>query len=276
MGGGEEGCEEAAGVGGFTGGDYFWGSLCDDGAAILSAFGAEVEDPVGGFDDVEVVFDYDEGISGVAEAAEDAEEAVDVGEMEACGGLIEEVDGTAGILTGEFGAEFHSLGLAAGEGCGGLSEAEVPEADFVHCFEFTGDLGDLGEEIEGFGDGQVEDVGDIFSFPADFEGFLVIAAAVAQFTRDVDVGEEGHFDFPDAVALTGFAAAALDIEAEAAWGVAAQLSGWEGSEEGTDGGKGVGIGCGVGAWGSADGGLIDDDGVIDAGEAADTAVGSWG
>ena len=65
-------------------------------AAVLAGFGAEVEDPVGGFNDVEIVLDDEEGVAGIDELAEDGEEVLDVGEMQAGGGLVEDEELVAG------------------------------------------------------------------------------------------------------------------------------------------------------------------------------------
>jgi hypothetical protein len=62
--------------------------LGDELAAMCTGFGAEVEDPVGGFDDVEVMLDDEEGVTGIDEFLEDSEEVLDVGEVEAGGGLV--------------------------------------------------------------------------------------------------------------------------------------------------------------------------------------------
>ena len=53
----EEGTEVGAGVGRGVGGDLFGGPGGDDMAAGVAAFGTEVDDPIGGLDDVEVVLD---------------------------------------------------------------------------------------------------------------------------------------------------------------------------------------------------------------------------
>ena len=51
---------------------------------------------------------------------------------------------------------------------------------------------------------------------ADLQRLAVVALALADVAGDVDVGQEVHLDLDDAVALAGLAAAALDVEAEAA------------------------------------------------------------
>jgi hypothetical protein len=115
-GGGEVAFERGAGVADWRGDDLLWGSLGDDAAAGRAAFGSEVDDPVGGFDDIEVMFDDDDGVSGIDETVEDIEEFPDVIEVESCGGFIEDVEGATGGGPDEFACELDALGFATGEG----------------------------------------------------------------------------------------------------------------------------------------------------------------
>ena len=91
-------------------------------------------------------------------------------------------------------------------------------------------------------------------------------------TGDVDVGEEVHFDFVDAVALAGFAAAALDVEGEAARLIAAEFGFGLSGEEVADGGENAGVGCRVRARGAADGALVDDNDFVKVANAFDAVV----
>ncbi len=50
------------------------GTDADDLAAAVAAFGAEVDQPIGGLDDVEVVLDHDDGITAVYQAGKDFEQ----------------------------------------------------------------------------------------------------------------------------------------------------------------------------------------------------------
>ena len=54
-----------AGVACGVGGDVFGGSGGYDLASSAAAFGAHVDDPVGGFDDVQVVLDDEQGVPGL-------------------------------------------------------------------------------------------------------------------------------------------------------------------------------------------------------------------
>ena len=54
-------------------GDGFWRADRDDVAAVFACVGSEVDDPVCAFDDIEVVFDDEDGVAAVNEAVEDFE-----------------------------------------------------------------------------------------------------------------------------------------------------------------------------------------------------------
>lgn len=127
----------------------------EDLAAFVAGVGAEVDDPVGGGGDAHVVFDEDDGVAGVGEGVELGEEFFDVGGVEAGGGFVEDVEGVAVLGALEFGGEFDALGFAAGEFGGGLSEAEVAEADFAEGVEGAVDVGFFVEELCGGVDGEI-------------------------------------------------------------------------------------------------------------------------
>ncbi len=123
----EDGGEPVSGVGARVGGNLFGCPGGNDLTAAAAAFGAHVDDPVGGFDDVEVVLDDEEGTATFDEFAEGCEELGYIVEVEAGGGLVEDVEGAAagfsgGVVRaacgdascgGKVGGELDALGLAA-------------------------------------------------------------------------------------------------------------------------------------------------------------------
>src|SRR5690606_6108351 len=146
----------------------------------------------------------------------------DVLEVQAGGGLVEDVEGAARLPLGQLAAELDALGLAAAEGGGRLAELDVVEADVDEGGEDVLELRVALEEAEALLDGGVEDVLDGAVAVADGEGLRVVAPAAADLAGDVDVGEEVHLHLDDAGARAGLAAAALDVEAEAAGLVSAR------------------------------------------------------
>ena len=67
-------------------------ALEDDPAAVVAGARAEVDDPVGVRHHGLVVLDHDHRLAGVDDPVEQAEQLLDVGEMQAGGRLVEDVD----------------------------------------------------------------------------------------------------------------------------------------------------------------------------------------
>ena len=159
--------------------------------------------------------------------------------------------------------QLHALGLAAGEGGGRLAELDVVQADVVEGLELAVDRRDVLEERQRLVDRHVQHLGDVLALVVDLQRLAVVALALADLALDVDVGQEVHLDLDDAVALARLAAAALDVEAEAARLVAAHLRLGRLGEHLADLVEDAGVGGRVGARRAADGGLVDLDDLVD-------------
>src|SRR5271169_5802387 len=90
--GADVGREVLAGERGAVGDEIGRRALEDDPAAVVAGAGAEVDNPVGVRHDRLVVLDDDDRLAGVDEPVEQAEQLPDVGEVEAGGRLVEDVD----------------------------------------------------------------------------------------------------------------------------------------------------------------------------------------
>lgn len=102
-------------------GELFGSAGSDEGAAGGPCAGAEVDEMVGGAEDVEVMFDDDDGVSFVHKGLEDGEEFGDVVEVKADGGFVKEVEGFSGVSFGEFAGKADPSSFSSGEGLDFLS-----------------------------------------------------------------------------------------------------------------------------------------------------------
>ena len=208
----------------------------------------------------------------VDQPAEHQQQLADVLEVQAGGGLVEDVDGAAGGALLQLGGELDPLRLTAGQRRGGLAEPDVAQPDLDQGLHVPGDRRHGGEEVDGLLDRHVEDLGDGLALVVDLERLAVVAGAVADLARDVDVGEEVHLDLDRAVARAGLAAAALDVEREPALQVAAHLRLGRRGEQLADVVEDAGVGRGVGPRRAADRRLVDVDHLVDVVEAGDPLV----
>ena len=128
------------------------------------------------------------------------------------------------------------------------------------------------EELQRLLDRHVEHVGDRLALEQHFQRLAVVALALADVAGDVDVGQKVHLDLDDAVALAGLAAAALDVEREAAGLVAARLALGQAGEPFADRRERARIGRGIGARRAADRRLVDVDDLVEVLDAVDAVV----
>ena len=63
----------------------------DQAAAVFSPLGAEIDEPVGIADDIQIVLDDDDGVAQVREAMQDVQQLLHVVEMQAGRGLVKQV-----------------------------------------------------------------------------------------------------------------------------------------------------------------------------------------
>jgi hypothetical protein len=94
---GEELGKKAAGVGLIVAGHLFGRASGDDFAALIAAFWAEIDEPIGGLDDVEIVFNDEERRTGFEQLSKGGEKFCDVVEMKAGGWLVKNIKG-AGVF----------------------------------------------------------------------------------------------------------------------------------------------------------------------------------
>src|SRR6185436_14482361 len=102
----------------------------NDLAAGVAPLRSQVDDPVGGADDVEVVLDHDQRMPGEEELAEGAHQLRHVVEVQARGRLVEQEQLRAFVAAlDEVPGELEALRLAARERRHRLAEAQVLEPD---------------------------------------------------------------------------------------------------------------------------------------------------
>ena len=197
---------------------------------------------------------------------------MDVGRVQARRRLVEDVERLARRAARELCRELDALRLAARERRRRLAELDVAEADILDDLQLPRDARHIGEEVDGLVDRHVEDFGDVLALVADLERLAVVARALADLAGHVDVGQEVHLDLEDAVAFAGLAAAALDVEAEAAGLVAAHARFARLAEEVAYRIEYARVRRGIRARRAADGLLVDVDDLVDVLESLDLLV----
>ena len=265
--------EEAGRVALVAVGNVLRRSAGEHGATTTATLGTHVDDPVGLTDDVEVVLNDDDGVAAGDETAQNVHEDADVLEMQTGGGLVEDIDGAAGVALRQLGGKLDALALTTREGGGGLSKLDIAEADVLNGLDLAQDVGDVLEEFAGLIDGHVKHVGNGLALIAHLKGLAIVPLAVADLAGHLDIRQEIHLDGLIAIAATGLAAASLDVERETAGLVTTNLGFRQADEQRADVAEHTGIGGWIGARRTADGRLVDTDDLVDVFQTLDAVVG---
>ena len=245
-------------------------------AAAGPALGAQVDHPVGALDHVRVVLDHQYGVAAVDQPVQDRQQVPHVGEVQAGGGLVQDVERAPGGRPGQFAGELDALGLAAGKRGGRLSQLQVAEADVHQRLQDSRHRREVGKELQGVVDPHRQDIGDALTLVADLQRLAVEAPSFADLADDLDVAHELHLDLAGAAPLAGLAAPAADVEGKAARRESARARLGELREKAPDVGEDPGIGRRVGPRVAADRTLVDLDDLVDRLHALQAAVRTGG
>jgi hypothetical protein len=243
-------------------GNPFGFSRENERASGVPALRADVDEVVGVGDDVEIVFDGDDGIPFLDETVQDVEELGDVGKMESGRRFVQNIEGFGGRTLREVERELYALRFASGKGRCRLSEGNVSETDVDEHLKYPRDSGKRRKEREGFLAGHRKHFGDGFSFEFDFERFGIVPASLAGFAFDVHVREEVHFNLLHSRAFAYFATSALGVERKPSRSVSAFFRFEGGGEHLPYVGEKPRVGGNVGMGRASDGRLVDDDGFV--------------
>ena len=198
------------------------------------------------------MLDHDDRVALVHQPLQYEQQLAHILEVQAGGRLIQDVHGFAGRTALQLGGQLDALGFAAREGGRRLAEPDVAQSHLHERVQIAGDGRVRLEEAGRLLDGHVQHVGHGFAVVFDLQRLAVVAPAVAFLAFHVDVGQEVHLDLQRAVAMAGLAAAALDVEREAARSVAAHLRLGGFGEQRADLIPHAGVGGGVGPRRAAD------------------------
>src|SRR5258707_1349276 len=95
----EDVLEISTGVAGSRCRNGFGRPLSDDLSPCLASFGAEIDDPIGRFDDIKIVLDNEQRISRRAQFKEHFQKLGDVMKMQAGRWLVQYIQGAAGCFS---------------------------------------------------------------------------------------------------------------------------------------------------------------------------------
>ena len=93
----------------------------DESPPALPAFGSKIDQPVRGFDDIEVVFDHNDRVTLIPQAMQHPQQLADIVKMKPGGGFIQNIECSACGPFREFSGQFDALRFSARKRCCALT-----------------------------------------------------------------------------------------------------------------------------------------------------------
>ena len=92
-------------------------------------------------DDVQIVFDDDDGIATIYQSLQHIHQNADVLEVQSRGRLVQNVQRLTRILLRQFGSQLYTLALTTAKRCRGLSQFDVAKTNVLDCLNLAQDIG---------------------------------------------------------------------------------------------------------------------------------------
>ena len=145
------------------GGNFFRRAGADDPAAAGASFGPEIDEPIGRFDDIEIMLDHEHRVARVGEIVQHLQQHLDVGEVQPGGRLVQQIERAAGAFLDQLAGQLDPLGFAAGKRRRRLAEFEIIEADVVQRLQLVPHVGNVFEMLERLLDIHLQHFGDVLA-----------------------------------------------------------------------------------------------------------------
>ena len=128
---------------------FFRRAGVDHQTSRVSAFGAQVNQPISGLQDVQVVLDDEHRGAGLDQFPESGQQLVNIVKMETGGRLVKYEQRVLRRFVGQVGRKTHPLRLTARQGGGRLAEAQISKAHLVQDAQLRNDSRVAGEKAQG-------------------------------------------------------------------------------------------------------------------------------
>ena len=128
-----------AGVRGLAGRHCLRSTGADEGPSPGAALRAQIDEPVGGLDDIQIVLDDQHRVPGVHQPLQHLQQLLHIVGVQTRGGLVQNIEGAARGTAGQLRGQLHPLGLAAGEGGGGLAQLHIAQSHIAEGPKLFGD-----------------------------------------------------------------------------------------------------------------------------------------
>ena len=161
------------------------------------------------------MLDNNDRIALIDQLVQHIHQHADILKVQSGGRLIKNIERLACIPLGKFGGKLHTLAFATGKRGRRLSQFLYNPAPPLELPLSYSESEARFQKFHRAVNCHIQHIGNRLPFEAHFQGFPIVAFAMADLTRNIHVGQEVHFNSFITIALAGFATPPTDIEREA-------------------------------------------------------------
>ncbi len=177
------------------------------------------------------MLDHQYRIAGIDQMVERVEQALNIGQVQARGRLVQNVEiAPTALNLAQLVRQFDALGLATGDRGRRLAQFEIAHAQALEHAKLVRDDRHSFEKTSRFFNRQRQHIGDGFAPIADLQRLFVIAHPFARLTDHFNVGHKLQRGRDQPAPLALFTAPIFGIEAKAPCRITARLAFWHAGE----------------------------------------------
>ena len=192
--------------------------------AVDTRIRAQIDNPVGALDHIQVVFDNHDAIAEATQAIQAVHKLADIFKVQARRRFVKQVKRLTCTRAAQFRGNLDTLRLSPAQRCRRLSQSQVTEPHFHQQVQRLRNLRDILEKFCRIGDAQVENFRNVLALIIDFARSIIKALAAAHIASHLHTRQNMHVHDFHTRAFAGIAAAALHVETETALAVTANLT----------------------------------------------------
>ena len=195
-------------------GNLFWRTRNNYRSSTIAAFWTHVNNTVSHLNDIQVVLNDKNGVARINKTLKNNNKLSDILKMKASCWLVQNIKSFTSLLTVKLFCKLNALRLATRKRSCRLAKVNVAKTYIVESLQLVLNTRNICKECKCLVNRHVKHVGDRLAVIENLERLAVIALAMADLARNVDVRQEVHLNLDLAVALTSLAAASLDVKRE--------------------------------------------------------------
>ena len=158
------------------------------------------------------MFDNQNSVSLIDKSCQHRQQSTHVLKMQSSSWFVQQIDRVAGASLGQFGRQLDTLCFTTRECWCRLTKSYIAKSHIYERLHVSRNTGLFCKELNGFRDGHVQHIRNVFAFKCDVESVTVVPCAFAHLTRNIHVWQKVHLNFNGSIARASLTTTPRHVE----------------------------------------------------------------